>query len=108
MKGHFAAITLILFGCTALAVNLNLVEFDLARLARTCHRLAEIMDDREYALEIVDGVPPSTALRPSGEVVFLAEPDDAVARELLERTGRTPRRVAGWCGTAPILIVGPV
>ncbi len=34
MKGHFAAITLILFGCTALAVNLNLVEFDLARLAR--------------------------------------------------------------------------
>ncbi|MBX7119752.1 MAG: hypothetical protein K1X31_12185 [Gemmatimonadaceae bacterium] len=81
---------------------------DRARLARTCHRLAEIMDDREYALEIVDGVPPSTALRPSGEVVFLAEPDDAVARELLERTGRTPRRVAGWCGTAPILIVGPV
>jgi hypothetical protein len=35
MKGHFAAIALILFGCLALAVNLELVEIDLARLART-------------------------------------------------------------------------
>jgi hypothetical protein len=35
MKGHFAAIVLILFGCIALAVNLELVELDFARLART-------------------------------------------------------------------------
>ena len=35
MKGHFAAIALILFGITALAVNLDLVEIDFARLART-------------------------------------------------------------------------
>ena len=35
MKGHFAAIALILFGGLALAVNLELVEIDLARLART-------------------------------------------------------------------------
>ncbi len=35
MKGHFAAIALILFGSLALAVNLELVEIDLARLART-------------------------------------------------------------------------
>lgn len=35
MKGHFAAIALILFGCLALAVNLELVEIDIARLART-------------------------------------------------------------------------
>jgi hypothetical protein len=35
MKGHFAAIALILFGCIALAVNLDLVEIDFARLART-------------------------------------------------------------------------
>lgn len=31
MKGHFAAIALILFGSLALAVNLELVEIDLAR-----------------------------------------------------------------------------
>lgn len=35
MKGHFAAIALILFGSAALAVNLDLVEIDFARLART-------------------------------------------------------------------------
>lgn len=35
MKGHFAAIALILFDSLALAVNLELVEIDLARLART-------------------------------------------------------------------------
>lgn len=35
MKGHFAAIALILFGGIALAVNLDLLELDLARLART-------------------------------------------------------------------------
>lgn len=35
MKGHFAAVLLIVAGSLALAVNLELVEIDLARIART-------------------------------------------------------------------------
>ena len=35
MKGHFAAIILVLVGSIALAVNLDLLELDLARLVRT-------------------------------------------------------------------------
>ncbi|MDD3355263.1 DUF5668 domain-containing protein [Zoogloea sp.] len=35
MKGHFAALSLILIGVVALAINLDLVELDLVQLART-------------------------------------------------------------------------
>ncbi len=35
MKGHFAALVLVLVGALALAVNLELLEVDVVRLART-------------------------------------------------------------------------
>lgn len=35
MRGHFAAISLILIGVVALGINLELFEIDFVRLART-------------------------------------------------------------------------
>ncbi|TXH40099.1 MAG: hypothetical protein E6Q92_08275 [Burkholderiaceae bacterium] len=35
MRGHFAAISLILIGVIALGINLDLFELDIVRLART-------------------------------------------------------------------------
>lgn len=35
MRGHFAAISLILIGVVALGINLDLFELDIVRLART-------------------------------------------------------------------------
>ncbi|MDE2439496.1 MAG: hypothetical protein KGP14_00620 [Betaproteobacteria bacterium] len=42
MKGHFAAIALIVIGAIALAVNLDLFEFDLVALIRKWWPLALI------------------------------------------------------------------